>query len=85
MIRATVTGTAAERVDFGEPVREAAENRFVGCDPDEAIGIAHRSLLANHVEKGEPIRVVTDGELLALVRGETRWAVVQAGKVRLDD
>lgn len=83
MIARTIDAVAGEQLAFGAPAILKRKQAFA-CRPQEADGIVHRTRFSGALEKGEPARIVVDGDLQALVDGQTRWAIVRDGAVKID-
>jgi hypothetical protein len=83
VIRTTRDAIAANRIECGSPVRVTLDDQAFPSAVADADGIAHRDQRRGPIEAGETVRVVTGGDLLALVDGQTRWAIVTSSKVEL--
>jgi hypothetical protein len=63
-------------VDPADPVVALPEDDLARID-----GVLLRTAFADRAEEGDPGVVVTDGGLMALIAGESRWTELHRGKI----
>ena len=80
----TIPAIAAHRFPHGSPVRIDGDQAYLEADLAKIHGVTKRPPQAGGAtdhEKGEPLRVLTDGYQLSALPDGTRWTELRGGKV----